>query len=1513
MSLLIRWCYLLILCLYSSQVLAYWSCAWPYRTAVTVQETSASNLSNYQVKLTISGADLNGSYNWSDDGFDLRVVDSDDQTLMNYWVDDWDKTNKTATVWVRFDNLAASSSQDIYLYYGNEFADTLANVPFTFTEPGIKFHTRNISTNPNSLSEAFSLFNAGNDNNSNYGCAFITDFSGVENSILFGSNTNFIAYSETYFQVKAGEEGIWGIRYGSDFGGGGGLYVNGTALEEDWSNDLWWNNNWGHGDVLQGTINLSKGYHKLEVIGQEGGNDGGITVQFQKPSGSFTTYSTTNIDIVSRACPVNEPTVTFGAQTTATCPSAIASYRFDEGGWSGVGDVLDQKGSFPGTMVGNVSEEDPAKVCKGFDVADNNSGATIDAFVSGVNIVDDVGAQGSIAFWVNLKNNWNDGTRRKLMDASLLPTNSAAEKYFFIDKQTDGSIKFAFEDDVDFDVVLNEAGASSRTQDTWYHITVTFDFINGEFKVYEGETEIISATVATSGAIKDLNNIYFGDKNFNSSKGGSVNSANGRFDEINIYNTVISVSEIRGLLANFRDCTAPALPRACLGSFPNAVNSIKNRIINFGGNAQILSNPDNTLSAKTINKTSWSVLNTCDSSDCVTGDDEVKDVKPGNFQKTNASNDLTVNFAGSQTIGTSTDEFDVITVNSTGVLTFDSGVFSEFKIDKLDVGFDSTVNFEPGTYWIDDLNLSSEANLTVLNGGPVRLYVNKVIGWSSDVLINSPGTGLSGNAGELLMYFYSQVNMAFQTTFSGSLFVTQDVDLNQGGKYFGLITGENVTLGQNTQVTYDVNAYYGMSDISWCESGSAAVDSFIITAPATAVNCQAAEISIQVLDKKGAVIPDYEGVITLSASTGHGDWSAASTANGVLNNGSADDGLTTYGMLTGDLGVATFYLSNTHPENTTITVAAEGVTQTENINFQAAGFIFSSIATQTSGKQSSAISLQAVETDLVTGACAPLLLDTQAVEFAVECLSPTNCGSAVSQINSTSVSTNVQGSVLSYDDVLLDFGNSSDSDGGFTVSYDNAGSLRIWTRYQLLLAGGAASGNYISGSSSGFVVVPAGFCLEPSEANWQCTVPGLTVNCSAFKQAGDNFNLSVSAKVYEASGDYCSVASTTNFAGAVSLSHNLISPTAASGGDAGTLSVSNATLTNGTASIAMNISDMGVYTLTGGGNSYLGVSLPSTNSQNIGRFYPKEFFISSVTSAAYANANNTFQAPGTNGFTYVGQLTSAGLGAIHYSVPPSFNFQARGASGQKLKNYIGDFFRAPSASVSASSTIMGNTSLLSITSGFSVGNISGPDASDEYIYTFSNDDDFVYDRNANSLINVFQNGIQLNVAQFTDPIDGIGLASGAFSISGTGDYVGYGRLNIENAYGPETKALNQTWNMQYFNGTKFVLNPVDSDTGYIKTNIINLNVTDIGDTQATLLISDVTASNDASFNLGIHSVTWSAPINSHVGTINFTYNIESWLEYDWQGTGSNSDPQGNITFGLYRGHDKIIYWKEINY
>ena len=257
---------------------------------------------------------MNSAYTWSSDGRDLRVFDSNDASTLNFFIESWDAGSQTAVIWVQLDNLSANSTSTIFLYYGNTNVST-ASSALTFTDPGIKFNTRFTTGNPNNRSTAFNLFNNAPLNTPGYGCTFITNFTNINNRNQFSPpsrNGNFAAYSESFFEVLPGEAGVWEFRYGADFGRGGGLYVDDIALEEQWNDDLWWAFNFNaSNEVLQGSINLSPGFHKLEILGFEGCCDGGITVQYRRPGGNFQNLQTATINIVSRKCPVTEPTLSY--------------------------------------------------------------------------------------------------------------------------------------------------------------------------------------------------------------------------------------------------------------------------------------------------------------------------------------------------------------------------------------------------------------------------------------------------------------------------------------------------------------------------------------------------------------------------------------------------------------------------------------------------------------------------------------------------------------------------------------------------------------------------------------------------------------------------------------------------------------------------------------------------------------------------------------------------------------------------------------------------------------------------------------------------------------------------------------------------------------------------------------------------------------------------------------------------------------------------------------------------
>ena len=94
----------------------------------------------------------------------------------------------------------------------------------------------------------------------------------------------------------------------------------------------------------------------------------------------------------------------------------------------------------------------------------------------------------------------------------------------------------------------------------------------------------------------------------------------------------------------------------------------------------------------------------------------------------------------------------------------------------------------------------------------------------------------------------------------------------------------------------------------------------------------------------------------------------------------------------------------------------------------------------------------------------------------------------------------------------------------------------------------------------------------------------------------------------------------------------------------------------------------------------------------------------------------------------------------------------------------------------------------------------------------------------------------------------------------------------------------------------------------IATNWSYSNATD------NILISDLLLSgNDGSFSSGqIKNIELSSGGNQ--GTIDIEYTTPTWLQYNWSGKVSNlhdEDANATATFGVYRGNDRIISWREV--
>ena len=104
---------------------------WRYYRKITVTNSGSTALTDYQIKVSLDNTNFDFS-KANVDGSDIRFTDSDGTTLLSYWIEAYDSSGQTATIWVKVPSIPTSSTKTIYLYYGNAGATSASNGDDTF-------------------------------------------------------------------------------------------------------------------------------------------------------------------------------------------------------------------------------------------------------------------------------------------------------------------------------------------------------------------------------------------------------------------------------------------------------------------------------------------------------------------------------------------------------------------------------------------------------------------------------------------------------------------------------------------------------------------------------------------------------------------------------------------------------------------------------------------------------------------------------------------------------------------------------------------------------------------------------------------------------------------------------------------------------------------------------------------------------------------------------------------------------------------------------------------------------------------------------------------------------------------------------------------------------------------------------------------------------------------------------------------------------------------------------------
>ena len=732
----------------------------------------------------------------------------------------------------------------------------------------------------------------------------------------------------------------------------------------------------------------------------------------------------------------------------------------------------------------------------------------------------------------------------------------------------------------------------------------------------------------------------------------------------------------------------------------------------------------------------------------------------------------------------------------------------------------------------------------------------------------------------------------------------------------------SASLDSTTDIVYFDNIEIASSFIVTCSS----VDHFSINyssgTTGTGINCQAEYITIEAHDASHNVLTTYTGSINLTTSTTNGDWSktiTATDANGTLVPGTADTGSATYSFITADYGSIILNFKDTYAETTNLNINGSSILETSNsavanddyeITFASSGFIFNNdtdsnttIPTQLSGKDSDvgynakAITLQAVrQSDSDPTQCTAAFLNkTLNIDFAAECQNPSSCvAGQLFTLNGTTLTATTNDNLVigssSYDTRSVTF----DANGKYSLvfNYPEAGLIELHAQHNILLPDGITpSGNYMSGSSS-FVVRPLGLAL--SNLSYATDASG-----SLFKKAGEDFITTFTAVGWQAADDAnddgvadsgANLTDNTtiqNFGNEITpvIPANITTsaPTVTLVPNAGTLinSANSASFTNGVGSKTYNWSEVGIFnfstTLTNyltSGDNIIGYA------QNIGRFVP-DHFNTSVTEGCIAG-----------NFTYSGQPFTVTATAKNVADGTTANYQNTFAFDTAISN-AGDVTNFTNYTISANR--------------FSAG--TGFQSPVTLAYTFPTKETIP--------------AILILRARDADTSTAAGTTEGTTEIRS-------GRVRLENVFGSELTFLTMPLNIEYYSDNTliadtsddgFILNSDDSCTTYDAALGALTNYT------GNLSTGETTVTGAGTVAAGEANIIFSAPGAGNDGSVNLlANNISNWLTYNWNVDCDNADadddittgidagmcgPFGTASFGLYRGDDRIIYWREV--
>ncbi len=707
---------------------------------------------------------------------------------------------------------------------------------------------------------------------------------------------------------------------------------------------------------------------------------------------------------------------------------------------------------------------------------------------------------------------------------------------------------------------------------------------------------------------------------------------------------------------------------------------------------------------------------------------------------------------------------------------------------------------------------------------------------------------------------------------------------------------------------------------------------FLISNNAQGLTCAAEAVTITALNASGGpFVPAAGTVVALSANSINAVWVGGPSYT-----------------FSGNESSFTKFLQQPTPTTVQVGAASGNASALSSITFADVGLRIADsfsplvpVKTQTAGLQGNAV-LKVIRKDNNTGACvAQVGTGTRAVSLAYTCNDPTTCVSGQTfTVNGTQIAPNINGStVITYNNSSLTF--NSVGEAPLTINYSDVGRVTLHARLTL-----AASGNNpemtLVGSSDPFVVKPHSIIVARAQRlNLTNNPSGTTAAGTAaqFVAANEPFRLEV-----EARNGATPAALTPNFGREMQPEINklriklksVVHPTGgvatelSYGGIPSPMTPQGTFLFNnvrwnqvGSITVEPYFDDGDTATLNDG--RYLGAEdIPNLiASPTIGRFYPDYF---ELTGPSLMNACSSF--------TYMSQPLNL-----------SYALAAKGVGGTTLANYGNSYVPTPSMVPSLIYVAESGDSGIDMGSRFTTdpaGSWSNGTLTVSVPATFARltSAPLVDGPYLNTQIGLrINDSFDLRNFKFTSEDMNASTVGSCNATTCNAKKLGaplnlrYGRLKLDDSFGPQTNNLPVNFYTEVWSGTRFVKSIADSCTAIARSaiNYPSGNISNNANRTVTLAGGSTTGnyraidSSNVTFENGDAGQSFSMPTSNASGefTISVDLTAYPWLRFDWNqdaslpgacnigaGRDTDCDIRARIGFGAFRGHDRIIYWRE---